>query len=93
MTTRKQLIISKYIELTTELKTHFDDELFPSLEDIDLCDLVYYITFTFLGVKTPLQYHGKILELISTNGIKMSDEVLQKVAPLIIDFVDWIRAL
>lgn len=93
MTTRKQLIIEKYGELKTELKAYFDDELFPSLEDIDLCDLVYYVTFTFLGVNTPLQYHGKILELISTNGIKMSDEVLQKVVPLIIDFVDWLRAL
>ena len=93
MTTRKELIIGKYVELETELKKHFDDTLFPSLEDIDLADLVYYITMIFLGVITDLQFHAKIQELLDTNGVKVSNEVFQKIAPLIIDFVNWLRVL
>lgn len=93
MTTRKELIVGKYTALETELKKHFDNTLFPSLEDIDLADLVYYITMIFLGTITDLQFHAKIRELLDTNGVKVSDDVFQKIAPLIIDFVQWMRAL
>ena len=93
MTTRKALIIGKYVELEAKLKNHFDSTLFPSLEDIDLADLVYYITMIFLGVITDLHFNSKIQELLDTNGVKVSNEVFQIISPLIIDFVKWLRVL
>ena len=50
MSTRKELIVAKFSILEKELKPLFKRTLFPSLEEIDLADLVYYITITFLGI-------------------------------------------
>lgn len=93
MTTRKDLIIAKYVELEIEMKKHIDATLFPSLDEIDVADMVYYITMIFLGVITDIQFHAKIQELLDTNGVKVSNDVFQKMAPLIIDFVNWLRVL
>lgn len=93
MTTRKDLIIVKYTELENELKKHVDSSLFPSLDDIDVADLVYFVTLTFMGITTPLQFHSKVMELSKTNGVVVSDAVVCIIAPLIAEFVSWLRVL
>ena len=59
MSTRKELIIKKYTELESIIKTHVDVSLFPSLEDYDTADLVYYITLIFMGIQTEEQFKGR----------------------------------
>ena len=93
MTTRKQLIIGKYTELEIELKKHIDATLFPPLQDIDVADLVYFVTLTFIGITTPLQFHSKVMELSKTNGVVVSDAVICIISPLIEEFVNWLRIL
>ena len=93
MTTRKELIVDKYLLLGTELKKYVTDDIFPSLDSIDVADLVYYITLIFLGVTTDEQYIIKIRELLITNGIKISDINIRIIIPLIQSFVEWMKAL
>ena len=59
MSTRKELIIKKYTELESIIKTHVDVSLFLSLEDYDTADLVYYITLIFMGIQTEEQFKGR----------------------------------
>ena len=43
MTTRKELIVKKYIELQNELNENYQiSGLFPSLEDVDVSDLFIF---------------------------------------------------
>lgn len=93
MTTRKALIIQKYTALEAELKLYIKDEIFPSLDSIDVADLVYIITMLFLGIDTPDAYDLKITELIQTNKISMTDDVYSKISPLIIEFIVWLKSL
>ena len=93
MTTIKELIVEKYLLLETELKQYVTDDIFPSLDCIDVADLVYYITLIFLGVTTDEQYRIKIRELLSTNDIKISDTNIGIIVPLIRDFVKWMKEL
>ena len=93
MTTRKELIVEKYLLLEAELKKYVTDDIFPSLDCIDVADLVYYITLIFLGVTTDEQYRIKIRELLITNGIKISDTHIGIIIPLIQSFVEWMKAL
>ena len=93
MTTRKELIVEKYLLLETELKKYVTDDIFPSLDCIDVADLVYYITLIFLGVTTDEQYRIKIRELLTTNNIKISDTNIGIIVPLIRDFVKWMKEL
>ena len=88
-----QLIVQRYTELEVELKKHIDGSLLPSLEDIDVADLVYFTTITFFGVDSEAQYHSKIKDLIESNAITVSREQFDKVAPLVIDFITWLKKL
>ena len=81
------------IKKFTELKNYFDAELFPSLDDIDVADLVFFITMNFVGIEKQQEFHEKIIDLITSNGFKITDCQLVKVVPLISEFVLWLREL
>ena len=93
MTTRKELIIKTYVALEIELKRYFDGTLFPSLDDIDVSDLVYFVTITFMGIKTNEEYQSKLKDLMKYNEIDVSQEVFDTIAPLVIEFISWLREL
>ena len=92
-TTRKFLIIKRFIELETQLKTHIDAKLFPSLEDYSTADLVYYITLTFMGVKTDDQYREKVKDLACFQKVVLTNETIEIILPLIIEFIEWLRSV
>ena len=56
MTTRKELILAKFSVLESKLKELINGDVFPSLSEIDIADLVYLVTLTFMGINTILQY-------------------------------------
>lgn len=93
MTTRKELLLEKFTALESELKQYVDKSVFPSLDEIDLSDLVFYVTMTFLGMNDAASMGGKIKELIDSNNVTITEENLKKVIPLVADFVVWLRAL
>jgi len=93
MTTRKELIIKKYLVLEKELKQYFQEGLFPSLDDVDVGDLVYLLTMTFLGIDSELDYQNKIKELMSCNGLTLSQPLFDKFCPSVIEFIIWLKAL
>ena len=93
MSTRKELIIKKYAILEEQLKEHTGGYLFPSLHDIDICDFVYYVTLTFVGIDSEEQFQMKIKELAESNNVTITDENVVKVVPLVIDFIMWLRVL
>ena len=93
MTTRAALITERYTALEAALKPYFADELFPSLADIDLSDLVYFVVMTFIGVDSDEQYRDKIESLIATKTAPLSPAARDVVVPLVRDFVRWLKCL
>ena len=51
-TTRRELITTKYNLLGEKMRKYTDEQIFPSLEDIDVADLVYFISLLFWVLKT-----------------------------------------
>ena len=48
MATRKDIIIQNYLKFQKELRGEkFDCSIFPSLEDVDLVDLMVLFNYTF----------------------------------------------
>ena len=92
-TTRKFLIIKRFIELETVLKTHIDANLFPSLEDYSTADMIYYITLVFMGVQKEEQYKEKIKDLACFQKVVLNDETIEVIIPLVKNFVEWLRAV
>ena len=93
MTTKKDLLFKKFTTLETELQKYVDKTVFPSLDDVDLSDLVFYVTLTFLGLNDAESRGEKIKELIVSNGITITEDNHKKVITLVAEFVVWLRAL
>ena len=94
--TRKMLIQNKYAEFYDLLKSNqFEDELclFPDLDDIDITDLTYLLTMTFLGIHDEEVMKSKIIELAEMNGVKLTIEKLNFVTPLFMEFLVFMRGL
>ena len=54
---------------------------------------VYFVTLTFVGVDSEEQFQMKIKELAESNGVALSEEVFEKVVPLVMEFITWLKVL
>ena len=87
--TRKDLITEKYTELKIQLQEYIiDDSLFPSIENIDMTDIIFYLNLYFLknGQK---EYIATIEKLLKP--IEISDDDISEVTNLIIDFITFLN--
>ena len=88
--TRKEIIIDKYLEFQNNIKQIVDVDIFPTLEDLDVVDLLLFFNMTF-GYTT--EYESIINDLISFNGVKIQPDELEKVMPVITTFIDEFKLL
>ena len=85
--TRKMIIIKKYNDFLLELSNNGINSVFPSLEDFDLVDLLYFFDLKFSNTtdyKTPLK------ELIEYSPVKLTEEEIDNVFPIIENFINWL---
>ena len=79
MTTRKDLITIKYIELLNKIKQHTPIEIFPSLEDIEIYEMVYYFNMYFnFDYKN---HYIVVKDIIQQKKLNISDEILNIIYP------------
>ena len=64
MTKRKELIVEKYCILKKKLHKFLDCDILPDIEDVDVCDIVFIITYQFLGIETKEEYEKIMIETI-----------------------------
>ena len=88
MTTKKSLIIIKYLKLVEEIKLITGKNIFP--EFIDAIDIIFYFGYNFMKESEYCQVIDDILEL---NNIYLDDEVFEKVCDLVIDFIILLNQL
>ena len=83
METRKEIIIKHYLEFQKQLHDKkFDCSIFPSLEDVDIVDLLVLFNYTFNN-STPIAQ--SLDELMKANSIECSEEIRQ----ICIHFIQW----
>ena len=88
MTTKKEVLIKKYIEYQNEVKTIIDCSILPSLDDFDILDILLYFNLYFnIGQSN---YEKTIYDIIEMNKLDINDTDLKKVMPLTIDLIDWL---
>ncbi len=75
MATRKEIIIKHYLEFQKQLQGEKNDfSIFPSLEDVDLVDLLVLFNYTFNNSNQIAQSLDKVMK---RNSIEYSEEVRQ----------------
>jgi hypothetical protein len=89
MSNRKEVLIKKYAELISNLSSvGFSPSLFPSLDDLDVVDLLLLFNFYFASTD---DYEPKIRELAQIQGIEITEEEYQKGLPIIINYINWLK--
>ena len=88
--TRKEIIINKYLEFQNNIKQIVDVDIFPTLEDLDVVDLLLFFNMTFAYTT---EYESIINDLILFNGVNIQPEELLKVMPIITTFIDEFKLL
>ena len=92
MTTKKDLIINKYQHLKSQLEVYIDGSLFPSLDDYDITDIIFYLNLYFAKGREE-EYIDTIEKLIKQKQIDINDDDYTTVVNLIIDFINFLNNL
>jgi hypothetical protein len=87
MTTKKDIIIKKFLQYESEVKKIIDASIIPSLEDIDVLDLLLYINLYFNNEQDKKK---TIIYLIDMQGININQEQFNKAMPITLDLIEWL---
>jgi len=90
MSNRKEILISKYAELISNISTVGFPQVFPSLEDIDIVDMLLLFNFYFASCEEA-NYEGKIRELSQLQKKEITDDQFEKGTPIIINYINWLK--
>ena len=90
--TRKDIIIQEYNKLKIQLNEYISENIFPSLDDFDLSNIIYYLNYYF--PKGSEEYYSDTIEsLMKSKNIELDDNDYSDVVNLIIDFINFLNNL
>ena len=86
----KDLIIHMYNYLKSELEKYIDSNLFPSLDDYDITDIIFYLNLYSPKGKEE-EYINTIEKLMKQKQIDINDDDYTTVNNLILDFISFLN--
>ena len=90
MTTKKDLVIHMYKYLKSQLEVYIDSNLFPSLDDYDIKDIIFYLNLYF-PKGSEEGYIDTIEKLMKQKQIDINDDDYTIVNNLILDFINFLN--
>ena len=88
-TTRKDVLIKKYMEFQLNVFTIIgENTFFPSLDDIDVVDMLIYFNMFFHSTN---DYHSILHDMMYMNSVKVSDENYILLYPVVAGYIDWMK--
>ena len=86
-TTKKQYLEKKYIEFSEIISKKLGINIFPSLEDVCMVDIIFYFNFTFYNV---MEYRD-ILRILISHHIDISEELFQEIYPITVEYIEDLK--
>jgi hypothetical protein len=90
--TRKEIIEQKYIILKNQLEEYINENLFPSVDDYSINDIVYYLNLYF-PKGSENNYCNTIERLLKNKNIELDDNDFSDCVNLIKDFINFLNNL
>ena len=87
MATKKESIIKRFLQYETEIKNIVSTSIIPSLEDIDVLDLLLYINLYFNNQQDKQK---TVIYLIDMQGLDITNDQLTNALTITLDLIDWI---
>jgi hypothetical protein len=85
--TKRDYLEKKYKEFTKELSTELCDNIFPSLDECCMIDILLYFQYTFALTE---DYEEPMRTLIN-HHMDITEEKFQKVYPIIKKYIDELK--
>jgi len=85
--TRKEYLEKQYFLFENELKEIIGENIFPSLEDVDIVDILTFFQLTF-GNTTDYQ---EIVKSVIKYHVNITDEQFLKIYPLIEKYINELK--
>ena len=90
MTTKKDLIQEKYIQLLEKIKIHTDIMIFPSIDEFEIYEMVYYFNLYFFNYNNPFTV---VQDIIKQKELNISDEIVNLIFPDIEIFLTFFHQI
>ncbi len=90
MSTKKEVLIKKYIDYQSRVKQLIHCNILPSLEDFEILDVLLYFNLYF-NIGQP-NHEQTIRNIIELNKIELEEDDIQKVLPMTLDLIKWLIA-
>ena len=86
---KKEFIEVKYEELKSKLRLYMNDDLFPSLDEYEITDIILFLNLYF--PKDEKDHNETIINLMKENEIELNDNDYLIVSSLIINFIEMLN--
>ena len=91
-TTRRKILHDNYNQLIVNIRKHTNEIIFPSLEDMDLIELIFYFNHFFGSIEEP-DYKRTIMDIMNVKNIILDEKTFEMVYPFIFDFLVFFKLL
>jgi hypothetical protein len=85
--TKREYLEKKYKEFTKELSIELCDNIFPSLDECCMIDILLYFQYTFTSTE---DYEDTVRTLLK-HHMDITEEKFQKVYPIIKKYIDELK--
>ena len=85
--TKRKYLEKKYKEFTKELSNELCDNIFPSLDECCMIDILLYFQYTFASTE---DYEETVKTLLN-HHMNITEEKFQKVYPIIKKYIDELK--
>ena len=87
--TKKIYLETKYKEFISEIETIIKTNLFPSLEDVDMVDILLFFQYTFFCTN---DYKEIVKNLIETHHVELDDDTFNnKIYPIVEKYINDLK--
>jgi len=86
--TKKIYLENTYKEFISEIETIIKTNLFPSLEDVDMVDILLFFQYTFFCTN---DYKEIVKNLIETHHVELDGDTFNKIYPIIEKYINELK--
>ena len=88
--TKKQYFTNQYLEFKQELGTIIPTHFLPSLDNVDLIDVIYFFNYKFGDVT---DFNPVIIELLISNNIQLTESQFIQLIPIFNTYITRFKSV
>jgi hypothetical protein len=86
--TKKDFLEQKYIAFSNEIGAILETNIFPSLSDLCMVDILLFFQYTFWAID---DYRDVVRNLIEVHHQDISDEKFERIYPIIRNYINDLK--